>query len=150
MKDCDKGLPWPVQNLMDQVFILIKKKRSDGSFPTELQVDLVRKSPCVVHSKQHRSLKLFLFFLFFPFPFLSLFSDIFLARTSLIRSKNTFGKTKGFIIAQYDKVIWKWKLVQKKKKNVKKNVLNKKKISWIKEKKTILFVVYLHSSNLPY
>ncbi len=66
--------------------------------PTELQIDLVGKSPSVVQSKQHRSLKLFLFFLFFPFPFLSLFSDIFLARTSLIRSKNTFGNTKGSLL----------------------------------------------------
>lgn len=46
--------------------------------------------PRGAQSKQHLSLKLFLFFLFFPFPFLSLFSDIFLPRTSRIRSKNTW------------------------------------------------------------
>lgn len=41
-----------------------------------------------LHSKQHLSLKLFLFLLLF-LPFLSLFSDIFFALISLIRSKNT-------------------------------------------------------------
>ena len=40
------------------------------------------------HGKQHLSLKLFLFLLLF-LPFLSLFSDMFLALISLIRSKNT-------------------------------------------------------------
>ncbi len=81
-------------------------------FPTELQVDLVGKSPSVVQSKQHRSLKLFLFFLFFPFPFLSLFSDIFLARTSLIRSKNTFGNTKGSLLRNMTRLL---KLINKNK-----------------------------------
>ena len=48
------------------------------------------RGPCRVQSKQHLSLKLFFFlFLFFPLPFFSLFSDIFLPRTSRIKSKNT-------------------------------------------------------------
>ena len=47
-----------------------------------------------IHSKQHLSLKLFLFLLLF-LPFLSLFSDIFLALISLIRSKNTWGAEEG-------------------------------------------------------
>jgi hypothetical protein len=42
-----------------------------------------------LHSKQHLSLKLFLLLLLF-LPFLSLFSDIFFALISLIRSKNTW------------------------------------------------------------
>lgn len=42
-----------------------------------------------LHSKQHLSLKLFLFLLLF-LPFLSLFSDIFFALISLIKSKNTW------------------------------------------------------------
>lgn len=45
--------------------------------------------PQPAHSKQHRSFKLFLLLLLF-LPFLSLFSDIFFARISLIRSKNTW------------------------------------------------------------
>lgn len=42
-----------------------------------------------LHSRQHLSLKLFLFLLLF-LPFLSLFSDIFFALISLIKSKNTW------------------------------------------------------------
>lgn len=54
-----------------------------------------KRCPERAQSKQHLSLKLFLFFLFFPFPFLSLFSDIFLPRTSRIRSKNTWRERAG-------------------------------------------------------
>lgn len=56
---------------------------------------IVGYGPLRVQSKQHLSLKLFLFLLFFPFPFLSLFSDIFLPRTSRIRSKNTWRGKRG-------------------------------------------------------
>lgn len=45
-------------------------------------------SVCAAQSSAHLSFRLF-FFLPLFFPFFSLFSDIFFARTSLIRSKNT-------------------------------------------------------------
>lgn len=94
------AFPRPVQNLSR---LYLNKEKA---LTQELKVVLAWKGQSAIQSKQHRSLKLFLFFLFLPFPFLSLFSDIFLDRTSLIRSKNTFEKHKTIIIPQNKKVVF--------------------------------------------